>query len=46
LIVWASAYRDKEFGVLDPVGSVMLKPDTHNRYNCSIGKKVRRMIEV
>ena len=46
LIVWASAYRDKEFGVLDPVGSVVLKPDTHNRYNCSIGKKVRRMIEL
>jgi hypothetical protein len=46
LTAWASAYCDEEFGVLDPVGSLVLKPDTHNRYNCSIGKKVRGMIEV
>ena len=46
LIAWASAYCDEEFGVLDPVGSVVLKPYTHNRYNCSIGKKVRGMMEV
>jgi len=46
LIARAGAYCDEEFGVLDPVGSVVLKPDTHNRYNCSIGKKVRGIIEV
>ena len=46
LIARAGAYCDEEFGVLDPVGSVVLKPDTHNRYNCSIGKKVRGLIEV
>ena len=46
LISWAGAYCDEEFGVLDPVGSVMLKPVTHNRYNCSISEKVRGMIEV
>ena len=36
LISWAGADGDEEFGVLDPVGSVVLKPNTHNRYNCSI----------
>ena len=46
LIAWAGAYRDEELGVLDPVGSVVLKPDTHSRYNCSISEKVRGMIEV
>jgi hypothetical protein len=46
LIAWAGAYCDEEFGVLDPVGSVVLKPDTHIRYNCSISEKVRGMIEV
>ena len=46
LIAWPGAYCDEEFWVLDPVGSVVLKPDTHSRYNCSIRKKVRGMIEV
>ena len=46
LIAWAGADGEEEFGVLDPVGSLVLKPDTHRRYNCSIGKKVRGMIEV
>ena len=46
LISWAGAYCDEEFGVLDPVGSMVLKPDAHIRYNCSIWKKVRGMIEV
>ena len=36
LIAWAGAYCDEELGVLDPVGSVVLKPDSHTRYNCSI----------
>ena len=44
LIAWAGAYCDEELGVLDPVGSVVLKPDAHIRYNCSIWKKVRSMI--
>jgi len=42
----AGADSEEEFWILDPVGSVVLKPDTHNRYNCSIGKKVRGLIEV
>jgi len=46
LIAWAGAYCDEEFGVLDPVGSMVLKPNAHNRYNCSISEKVREMIEV
>ena len=46
LIAWAGAYCDEEFGVLDPVGSVVLKPYTHIIYNCSISEKVRGMIEV
>jgi len=46
LIAWAGAYCDEEFGVTDPVGSVVLKPYTHNRYNCSIRKKLCAMIEV
>ena len=46
LIAWAGAYCDEEFGVLDPVGSAVLKPVTHTRYNCSISEKVRGMIEV
>jgi hypothetical protein len=36
LIAWSGADCEEEFGVLDPFGSVVLKPDTHNRYNCSI----------
>jgi len=46
LISGAGAYCDEEFGVLDPVGSVVLKPYTHIIYNCSISEKVRGMIEV
>ncbi len=46
LIARAGADGEEEFGVLGPVGSEVLKPDTHNRYNCSIGKKVRGLIEV
>jgi hypothetical protein len=46
LIAWSGAYCDEEFGVRGPVGSVVLKPDAHNRYNCSIGEMVRGMIEV
>jgi hypothetical protein len=30
LIAWAGADGEEEFGVLDPVGSVVLKPDTHS----------------
>ena len=30
LISWAGADSEEEFGVLDPVGSVVLKPDTHS----------------
>ncbi len=30
LIAWAGADGDEKLGVLDPVGSVVLKPDTHS----------------
>ena len=30
LIAWTGADGDEKFGVLDPVGSVVLKPDTHS----------------
>jgi len=30
LIAWTGADCNEEFGVLDPVGSVVLKPDTHS----------------
>jgi len=46
LIAWTGAYCDEEFGILDPVGSVVLKPDSHTKYNCSISEKVRGMIEL
>ena len=46
LIAWSGAYCQEEFGVLDPVGSMVLKPNAHNRYNCSISEKVREVIEV
>jgi hypothetical protein len=46
LIAWTGAYCDEEFGILDPFGSVVLKPVTHTRYNCSISEKVRGMIEL
>ena len=46
LIAWSGAYCEEVVGVLDPVGGMVLKPNAHNRYNCSISEKVRGMIEV